>query len=97
MDIELLESIFDKYEDEFGYFERVENKFSNRPDLHAFILLDKLLPGDTDIVCASEHDQFWLSVDIKELAKVIRLDNIVDLIRCGVIYDPYNEQFYMFD
>ncbi len=37
--------LYEKYEDEFLRFERVENKFSQRHDLHAFILLDKIMPS----------------------------------------------------
>ena len=58
------ESVGDRWErvagDEFLKFDRVENKRSQRSDLHAFLLLDELFPCDSDIVNHAEHDQIWL-------------------------------------
>lgn len=79
--------MFDEFEDEFLKFERVKEKFSSRPDLHAFILLDKLLPGTEDMVAAAEHDEIYLSPDPKELAKLATKDELRDLHRCGVRAD----------
>lgn len=78
---------FEKHNDEFCKFENVLNKFSNRPDLHAFILLDSLVPGKSDIISASEHDEFYLDIDIQKLEKVITEEQVIDLIRCGIRYD----------
>lgn len=69
---------------EFLEFDKIENKFSNRPDVHAFILLDKLLPGKRDILGAAEHDQVWLDIEIKELLKVATTEQLIELHRCGV-------------
>ena len=78
---------YEKYEDEFLKFDRVQNKTSGRADLHAFNLLDKLVPGKSDMVSAAEHDEVWLDVSPEELAKVATEEQIVELIRCGVRYD----------
>ncbi len=75
---------------EFLKFERVKTRFSNRPDLHAFILLDSLCPvpqKDRDIIGAAEHDKIWLDVEIDELAAVINQEQVRDLVRCGVMCD----------
>lgn len=88
--------MFEKYNDEFCKFENVQNKLSNRPDLHAFILLDKLVPGNSDIVSASEHDEFYLDIDIQKLEQVITEEQIVDLVRCGVRYDTGYDCLSMF-
>ena len=87
---------YNKHEDEFLKFERIENKTSNRADLHAFNLLDKLVPGHLDIVAAAEHDQIWLEVSPKELSKVATEEQIIELIRCGVFYDSENDSLSMF-
>jgi hypothetical protein len=87
---------FEKYNDEFCKFENVQNKLSNRPDLHAFILLDKLVPGNSDIISASEHDEFYLDIDIQKLEQVITEEQIVDLVRCGVRYDTGYDCLSMF-
>lgn len=78
---------FEKFEDEYGEFERVQDKLSSRPDLHAFILLNELCPDGRDIVSAAEHDEIYLDVDMDELATVITEDQVCDLVRCGVRYD----------
>lgn len=82
-----LEATFDKFEDEYIQFERIENKLHARPDIHAFILLDKLVPGDRDMVCAAEHDEIYLDVDTDALALVATEDDILQLVRCGVRLD----------
>jgi len=88
MDIEYW---FGWYDDEYLKFDRVENKRSNRPDLHAFLLLDSLVPGrdgkSDDMIGGAEHDEIYLSVDIEELEKVITEDQVLELIRCGVRYN----------
>lgn len=90
-----LTEIFNKYDDEYLEFEKVENKLSSRSDLHAFILLDRLVPGDRDIVTEASHDEIFLDTDIKELAKVATEEDILTLIRCGVrlIDDEYLGMF----
>jgi len=95
--------------DEYGKFYWVENKLSNRPDLHAFLLLDKLVPsvpieGPTkyipvlysDIVSDAEQDEIYLGVKIKELEKVITIEHVLELSRCGVMYNSEYDCLYMF-
>ena len=91
-----LEQLWEKYSDEFLKFNRVQNKLSSRADLHAFLLLDRLLPGDEDIVACAEHDEIWLSFDTSELAKVITEEQVVELIRCGIRYDGANNSLSSF-
>lgn len=76
--------IFNKYDDEYLEFAKVENKLSSRPDLHAFILLDRLVPGLGYIVSAASRDEIYLDIDTEELAKVATEEDILTLIRCGV-------------
>jgi hypothetical protein len=91
-----LKAVFEKFDDEYLKFERIENPRSKRPDLHAFLLLDELVPGTTDMVSAAEHDEFFLEVDPEELAKVATEDHIRDLHRCGVRYDESVNSLCMF-
>lgn len=90
--------IFEKYkEDDYLEFERVENKLHERPDLCAFLLLDKLLSDPCkNIVSDAGHDQIYLGVDIEKLADVATEDDIVTLIRCGVLYESDTDSLYMF-
>jgi|ERR1700722_1029659 len=90
MTLEEMEALWRKHDDEFGKFSIIQNKLASRKDLHALIVLDKILPhkeGGDDIISAAEHDQFWLAIDVNELAEVITEEQIIELIRCGVFYD----------
>jgi hypothetical protein len=91
-----LRELFNRFDDDYLEFDQVKDKFSNRPDLHAFILLDRLVPGDVDMVSSSAHDEFYLSVDPDALAAVATEDDIHDLVRCGVRYDEKNSSLCMF-
>lgn len=77
---------YQKHSDEYLKFEKVKNKTSNRADLHAFNLLDRLVPGKRDMISSAEHDEIWLDVDPEELSRVASEDEIIELIRCGVRY-----------
>lgn len=91
-----LNAVFEKHDEEFLKFERVANKRSKRPDLHAFLLLDEIVPPEPtpgfpdrtdqsfDMVSAAEHDEIWLETDTEKLAENATEEQIVELIRCGV-------------
>lgn len=93
---ERLIELFDLRDEEFLKFDRVEKKLSQRADLHAFMLLDRLCPGKMDIVAGAEHDEIYLEVGIGELAGAIKESELVDLIRCGVRYNKDFESLCMF-
>lgn len=87
-----LQAVFDRYDadgaDEYLRFERVENKLHPRPDVCAFLLLDKLVPApDNDMICAAEHDEIFLDTDCEKLAAVATEADILTLVRCGVRFD----------
>ena len=81
-----IEELFEKHNNEFLEFDRVENKRSNRPDLHAFILLDQLFPGDSNMISSAEHDEIWLDITTEDIENLTE-DQIIELVRCGVRYD----------
>lgn len=92
-----IKELFERFSDEFCKFELVENKLHNRPDIVAFLLLDKLVPGiGKDIIIAAEHDEIYLDVDCEFLANAATEDDIKTLIRCGVRYDESNSLLCMF-
>jgi hypothetical protein len=90
--------VFEKFDDEFLKFDRVppERKLHPRPDLCAFLLLDRLVPGTSDMVAAAEHDEIWLEVSPEALAAVATEDDILTLIRCGLRYDGDVDSLAMF-
>lgn len=65
-----IKAAFERHNDEYLEFERIEHPANRRPDICAFLLLDALVPGTDDIVSASAHDEFFLSTDIEALANV---------------------------
>ncbi len=84
-----LETLFMKHGDEFLKGDRA--KLSRRLDIHAFLLLDGLVPGTRNIVSDAEHDKIYLGIDLVALAKVATEAHIIVLIRCGVMLDrDYN-------
>jgi hypothetical protein len=93
-----LQATFEKFDDEFLKFKHIpeSDRLSNRPDLHAFLLLDRLCPGSDDMVSAAEHDEIWLDVDVGALARVATEDNVLALVRCGVRYDDDVESLALF-
>lgn len=92
---ELLE-LLEAETEEFLKFERITVPLSKRPDLHAFMLLDQLIPGEDDIVAGATHDEIWLGVDVEALAEVVTPEQVTDLIRCGVRWDSECDSLAMF-
>jgi len=82
-------------ENEYGCFEKIEKKRSQRPDLHAFLLLDEIAPGSAAMVAAAEHDEIYLGVSPEAMAQATE-EQIVELIRCGVRYDERVDSLAMF-
>ncbi len=88
---------FAKFEnEEFLKFNQVVNKMSQRADINAFLLLDRLMPSDGDIIAAAEHDIIYLDANINKLAEIATEENIVELIRCGVMYDNETDSLMMY-
>lgn len=83
-----LKEVFNKFADDYLKFENIENPEYHRPDMCAFIMLDKLVPQekDRDMVSAASHDEIWLDIDCEELAKVATEQDIQTLVRCGIRY-----------
>jgi len=97
MTLDEMDELWQKFmDDEYHKFDRVQNKLSQRADVHAFILLDKLVPGTEDMIGCSEHDEFYPSTDVEELAKVITEEQVLELVRCGLRFDSGLPSLAMF-
>lgn len=81
-----LQERFEKFEDDYLEFEKINNKRSLRPDLHAFILLDELFPGKKEIISSSGYEEIYLDIDIEEFRLRITDLQIQELVRCGIRY-----------
>ncbi|MCK5614645.1 hypothetical protein KAR91_72945 [Candidatus Pacearchaeota archaeon] len=91
-------NIHDKFEavnDEFRDFDKVENKRAGRADLHAFILLDELFPGAGDIICACDYEEYYLNIREDQIEQLTD-DQILELVRCGVIHDDEHDSLRLF-
>jgi len=87
---------FESVTDEFLKFDRTKAPRSGRPDLHAFLMLDEMMPGKRDLISASEHDEFYLDIDCDAFAELATDDQIRDLHRCGIRYDEELDSLCMF-
>ena len=86
--------------DEYGQFKRIEHPLHRRADISAFLLLDSLCPpldNGSDIIAAAENDVIYLDVDLDTLGDNITDAQILDLVRCGVVYDSENGGLMMFE
>lgn len=91
-----IHQFFDDHKDEFLKFDRVTDKTSQRPDIHAFRLLDRLVPGNGYMVSAAEHDEIYLAVYVEALVAAATERQLIELHRCGVRYDSEFDSFCMF-
>jgi hypothetical protein len=86
---------FEAVNHDYLEFARVENKRNQRPDLHAFLLLDELCPKEgRDMIRGAEHDEFYLDVNDEQL-EALSDDQILELVRCGVMVNS-DGYLYMF-
>jgi hypothetical protein len=79
-------SILDRFEavkSDFGKFDKVENKLSQRMDIHALVILDKLFPGNENIIYNSTDNRVYLDIENK-LLETLTDDNILELVRCEI-------------
>lgn len=90
-----VKEMFERHDAEYGKFDRIEKQRTKRPDLHAFLLLDEIFPGDRDIISAAEHDEFFLEVDQDDIEKLTEA-HVIELIRCGVMYSVEFDCLFMF-
>ena len=85
-----VEKVLKKLEEDFREFGRIpkEKRRSNRPDLHAFMLLDELVPDTDNIIDTAEHDFITIGVDILQLGRAgATKEQLLELVRCGIYFD----------
>lgn len=85
--------MFDKCAEEDEYELREP---SGRDDLKAFAFLDKLCPGNGDMVASAGHDQIWLDVSPDDLEGKVTIEDVKQLYEWGVFYDGESDSLSMF-
>jgi hypothetical protein len=93
---QILKARFKSLDKHFLKFGDIPNKLSSRPDIHAFIILNNLVPSSSDIIDASEHDVVFLNIDCDVLEQRLSDEDLTDLIRCGVHYHTDTDCLAMF-
>lgn len=96
MNIGELIECFDRFKGERKKTDYLNRKQTNRPDLHAFLLLDQLVPGMRNLISCAEHDQIWLGVRLADLASVITPEQVRELVWCGILLDEDNDSLFMY-
>jgi len=76
--------MFEAASDEFLKFDRIPEteRLHSRPDLCAFLYLDRKQPGNRDIIGAASHDEIWISYDYDKTP--LTQEDVTYLHRCGV-------------
>ena len=98
-----LSELFEKHEEEFLEFDHIANPKHPTPDICAFLMLDEICPATysgsgkvCDIISGAEHDQIYLATDTEKFAEKATEEQVIDLIRCGVMYEEEFESFAMY-
>lgn len=84
-----LEELFKKHDEEFLEFDRVENKLSKRRDVHLFVFLDNLMKeseSKCDLISDCEHSKLYFILDIEEFCHFATEQDIIEAVRCGLMY-----------
>jgi hypothetical protein len=59
-------------------------------------MLEELVPGNKRIISSATHEEIYLDVDLDKLAVVIKPEQVCELVRCGVIFNPDTLSLSMF-
>lgn len=82
-----LKELWKKYGNDAGDFDKVENKLSQRSDVHAIMFLDKLFPGTNDMFWCGADDQIFFKIRLDQFAQTATEEQFLELIRCGINLD----------
>ena len=91
-----LKALFEKHSGESCHFEREKNPRHQRKDLCAFLLLHELAPNVHDMVSCAEHNEILLDVNTHVVAARATEEQIITLIRCGIVFVERDECFLKF-
>jgi hypothetical protein len=93
-DIEL-EAAFESFNEDFLKYQDIAQPLHARRDLAAMLLMESLAPSPGyPMIAGARHDEIWFQTDLSRLAQVITLEQVRDLVRCGVRVDE--DSFCMF-
>lgn len=92
----LLQLFKDYHEQDKLSFTNISNKLSDNKHLHAFLLLQSLVPSKRNIIAKADCDTVYLDFVAEDLLGVITDAQIEELAACGVNYDNANDFFHIY-
>jgi len=94
------DELYSRFHDTQGEYTKCQNVtgeiLAKRRDLHACLLLDRLVPSEGRIVGDAQHDVIFLETSLHDLALAATEEDILNLIRCGVRLDTEFDCLTMF-
>lgn len=100
MTLDEMKRLFDERNSHFLKFDEIkqERRLSERPDLNAMLLLNKLCSEEPthNMIVSSEHEEIYFSVNPSWVAHEASEEDILDLIRSGVSYSVSLDCFSKF-
>lgn len=96
-----VKELFEKHNEEFLKFDRINEPLSSCPDLCAMMYMMNFLTmkqreRHNDIISCSEHDEIFFSIDVDYFSEIASESDVIYLIRCGVRYSEEFSSFCMF-
>lgn len=90
-DLGRIERQFEKNSHEAMKFQAIKKPLHPRPDLCALLYLDKMMPGNEDIIRHVTCDgEAVLNIDMQAFANKATKKDIIYLIRCGVTCNDFS-------
>lgn len=97
MDKKRLLQLFKNYNEQDKLsFTNISNKLSDNKHLHAFLLLQSLVPSKRDIIAKADYDAVYLDFVAEDILDVITEAQIEELAACGVNYDDTNDFLHIY-
>lgn len=93
--METLEEKFNKFEDEYLEFEKIEKPLHPSRDICGLLYIHNLIPFDGVAVGYAEHDIVGINVSCDKLNNIIKDEDIIYLKRCGISYDSEYDSLIM--
>lgn len=86
-------SLFNSFDD-YCNFSKVAQKSASRPDVHAMIVLDRLLLDlrsmSLPLIHCVKNSTVWFTITAEQFKEVATIEIIRELVRCGVSYDLHH-------
>jgi hypothetical protein len=76
-------------------FKDIEKPLHRLPDVNLLLMLSNFFPTKTFLIGGSSHEVIYLNIDLDDLT-ILSKNDILDLIRSGLVYGSDDDVFYFF-